>query len=85
MDVNYTDPLQQNVAPAYTLRKVPKALKNDVAYIDGFSGFTVGLSKSGEVFVWGSVKDKLLKINYKEELVKKIMGENVVEFLRRVL
>ena len=66
MDVNYTDPLQQNVAPAYTLRKVPKALKNDVAYIDGFSGFTVGLSKSGEVFVWGSVKDKLLKINYKE-------------------
>ena len=27
MDVNYTDPLQQNVAPVYSLRKMPKKLK----------------------------------------------------------
>ncbi|MBQ7923763.1 MAG: ABC transporter permease subunit [Clostridia bacterium] len=66
MDVNYTDPLQQNVAPVLTLRSVPKKLKDSVEYIDGFSGFTVGLSKDGETFVWGSVKDKLLKINYKD-------------------
>ena len=66
MDINYTDALQQNAPPVYTLRKVPKGLKNDVAQIDGFSGFTVGLSSVGEPFVWGSVKDKLLKINYKK-------------------
>lgn len=66
MDVNYTDSLQQNVAPSYTLRRVPKKLRKDIQSIDGFSGFSVGLSKSGEVFVWGNVKDKLLKINYKD-------------------
>ena len=66
MNVNYTDPLQQNVAPVYTLRRVPKGLREKVEYIDGFSGFTVGLSNEGEVFVWGSVKDKLLNINYKD-------------------
>ena len=64
MDINYTDALQQNAPPVYTLRKVPKNLKNGVAQIDGFSGFTVGLSLTGEPFVWGNAKDKLLKLNY---------------------
>ncbi len=66
MDVNYTDPLQQNVAPVYSLRAVPKKYRREIAEIDGFSGFTVGRSLSGEVFVWGSVKDKLLKIDYRD-------------------
>ena len=66
MDINYTDALQQNAPPVYTLRRVPKNLKNQVAQIDGFSGFTVGLSDSGEPFVWGSTKDKLLKLDYKK-------------------
>lgn len=65
MDVNYTDPLQQNVAPVYSLRKVPRKLKKAVGEIDGFSGFTTGLSQTGEVFVWGNAKDKLTKIDLK--------------------
>ena len=65
MDVNYTDPLQQNVAPVYSLRKVPRKLKNDALIIDGFSGFTVGLSSDGEVFVWGDSKDRLSKTDLK--------------------
>ena len=65
MDVNYTDPLQQNVAPVYSLRKVPRKLKKSVGEIDGFSGFTTGLSQTGEVFVWGNAKDKLTKIDLK--------------------
>lgn len=59
LDINYTDPLQQNVAPVYTLRKVPRALKKEIVAIDGFSDFTVGLSSSGEVCVWGNTKDRL--------------------------
>ena len=59
LDINYTDPLQQNLAPVYSLRRVPKGLKKEIAYIDGFSGFTVGLSKEGKVFVWGNTQDKL--------------------------
>ena len=66
MDINYTDPLQQNATPVLTLRKVPKDLKNTVAEIDGFAGFTAGVSTNGEAFVWGNAKDKLQKINMKE-------------------
>ena len=59
LDVNYTDPLQQNVAPIYSLRKVPRGLKTDVKDINGFSDFTVGLSGNGEVYVWGNTLNRL--------------------------
>ena len=65
MDVNYTDALQQNLAPTYALRSVPRGLKDDVAEIDGFAGFTVGRNSKGEVFVWGATKDKLYKTDLK--------------------
>lgn len=61
LDMNYTDPLQQNVAPGYSLRAIPRRLKKSIQAINGFSDFTVGLSKDGEVFVWGNTKDKLNK------------------------
>ena len=61
MDVNYTDALQQNLAPTYSLRSVPRALRDDVAELDGFAGFSVGRNSKGEVFVWGATKDKLSK------------------------
>lgn len=66
MDVNYTDPLQQNIAPDYSMRAVPKALKSSVKTIDGFADFTVGLSQDGEVFVWGNTKDRLHKTDLKK-------------------
>ena len=59
LDLNYTDPLQQNVPPCYSLRSVPKRLKKSVADINGFSDFTVGVSKDGELFVWGNTKERL--------------------------
>ena len=61
LDMNYTDSLQQNVAPGYSLRALPRKLKKSIQTINGFSDFTVGLSKDGEVFVWGNTKDKLNK------------------------
>ena len=66
LDMNYTDPLQQNVAPGYSMRALPRRLKKSVQNINGFSDFTVGLSKEGEVFVWGNTKDKLNKKDLKE-------------------
>ncbi len=57
LDINATDPLQQNVAPGYSLRSVPKKLKKSVKSIDGFADFSAGLSGSGEAFVWGNTKD----------------------------
>ena len=66
LDINYTDPLQQNVAPGYSLCAVPRRLKNSIQGINGFSDFTVGLSKEGEVFVWGNTQDKLNKVDLKK-------------------
>ena len=66
LDVNYTDPLQQNVAPGYSLRAIPRKLKKSMQDVNGFSDFTVGLSQSGEVFVWGNTKDKLNKNDLKK-------------------
>ena len=63
MDINYTDPLQQNVAPCLSLRKIPKRLRGEIAQVDGFSDFTIGLSQSGKVFVWGNGKNALNDIN----------------------
>ncbi len=59
LDMNYTDPLQQNVPPGYGLRSVPKGLKIGAEEVNGFADFTVGLSKNGEVFVWGNTKSPL--------------------------
>ncbi len=59
LNVNYTDPLQQNVAPVYSLRKVPRGLQAKVGTMDGFSDFTVGLSTDGKAFVWGNTVDSL--------------------------
>ncbi len=64
MDIQYTDALQQNVAPILSLKKVPKDLAKNVADIQGFSGFTVGLDGRGKVYVWGNRKDGLLGIDY---------------------
>ncbi|MBE7086440.1 MAG: ABC transporter permease subunit [Clostridiales bacterium] len=66
MDVNYTDPLQQNVSPSYSMRAVPRRIKREIAEINGFADFTVGISKGGEIAVWGNTKEKLTKMNFKD-------------------
>lgn len=64
MNINYTDPLQANIEPNYSMLSVPKALSNDVKDINGFSNFTVGLSNAGKVYIWGSTKDSLSKTDF---------------------
>ena len=66
LDVNYTDPLQQNLAPSYSFLALPRKLKKGVAYIDGFSGFTIGVDLDGKLYVWGETKDRLTKIDLKK-------------------
>lgn len=66
MEENYTDPLQQNVAPSYSMRSVPTKLKKKVQSINGFSDFTVGLSTDGKIYVWGNTENRVLKIDMKK-------------------
>lgn len=66
LNVNATDPLQQNVAPNFSLRSVPKTLQKKAADIDGFSDFTIGVSPSGELFVWGNTKNAISGVDLQE-------------------
>ncbi len=77
LDKNYTDPLQQNAPPSYSLRAVPKALKKDIAEINGFADFTVGVSGKGKLFVWGNTKDRLQKRDLKS-IPKQVKAEGVL-------
>ncbi len=63
MDMNYTDPLQANIAPNYSMLSVPRKLKNNVRDINGFANFTVGVSNDDTLYIWGYTKDALSKID----------------------
>lgn len=65
ININYTDNLQQNIAPNYSMLRLPNSLKRQIDAIDGFADFTVGLSKSGKVYVWGNTKDNVTKRDMK--------------------
>jgi peptide/nickel transport system permease protein len=53
---SYSEVTQQNATPTMKLMSVPDELKNDIKMIDGFGAFSVGLSNSGKVFIWGSTQ-----------------------------
>ncbi len=63
MTLTYTDPLQANMAPNNTLRKVPSELQNNIRSISGFSDFTVGVSKDNSLYIWGNTQNKLMGID----------------------
>lgn len=50
---SYTETLQQNVRPNMSMMSVPSSIKNDLRMIDGNSSFSVGVSNSGKLEVWG--------------------------------
>ncbi len=52
----YTEVTQKNVPPIMTMMSVPKELKGDIKMIDSYGTFSVGLSNSGKVYVWGASK-----------------------------
>ncbi|MBQ8230873.1 MAG: ABC transporter permease subunit [Lachnospiraceae bacterium] len=52
----YTEVTQKNVPPTMSMLSVPSELKNDIKMIDSYGTFSVGLSNSGKVYVWGATK-----------------------------
>lgn len=49
----YTEVTLKNLPPNLSMRTVPKELRNDIKMIDSYGSFTVGLSNSGKVYIWG--------------------------------
>ncbi len=64
MDLNFTDPLQANLAPNYTFMKVPAELADDIREISGFGSYTVGVSNDNEFYIWGNTKNLLTGTDY---------------------
>ena len=64
MDLSYTDPLQANIPPVYSMRKLPAGLKDNIREISGFSNFTVGVSKDNTLYAWGYTENALTKVDY---------------------
>ena len=53
---SYTDTTQKDLPPTMAFMKVPAELQGDIKMIDNYGSFTVGLSNSGKVYVWGITK-----------------------------
>ncbi|NLC73584.1 MAG: ABC transporter permease subunit [Ruminococcaceae bacterium] len=53
---SYTSVTQKNVPPGRNMMSVPRELASDVKMIDSYGTFSVGLSNSGKVYVWGQTK-----------------------------
>lgn len=51
---SYTEVTQKDLPPNLTYMSVPDELADNIKMIDSYSSFSVGLSKSGKVYVWGS-------------------------------
>ena len=66
LEVNYTDPLQANIAPNASMLSVPRELKDNILSISGFANFTVGVSRNHKLYVWGYTKDSLTGADYAE-------------------
>ena len=49
----YTEVTLKNIPPNLKMKTVPKELRDDIKMIDSYGAFTVGLSNTGKVYVWG--------------------------------
>ena len=61
---------QKNIEPGMTMMNVPKSMQNEIESVSSISKFSVGLSKSGKVAVWGSTKGLNLDLSQIPEEVK---------------
>lgn len=59
MDVSFTDPLQKNISPNYSMLRIPKALAGNIRDLNGVSNFTVGVSNDNSFYIWGYTRDAL--------------------------
>ena len=78
MDLNYTDPLQANMAPIYSLLKVPADLASNVRTISSFSDFSVGVSEENNFYLWGKTKNSLTNVDYNAQMPEEIQPGKVL-------
>ncbi len=73
----YTEVTQVSIPPTMSMMSVPKELENDIKMIDGYGSFSVGLSNSGNVYVWGSTKIGTTGVDMKN-IPEDVLNANIV-------
>ena len=63
---SYTEVTQKDLPPTLSFMSVPKELQDNIKMIDSYGSFSVGLSKSGDVYVWGATKLGTTGINVRD-------------------
>src|SRR5690625_2501516 len=56
IDLSFSDATQKDVAPGFDMMKIPKELDGNIADIYVGPYYSLGVSKDGEVFVWGKTR-----------------------------
>lgn len=74
---SYTEVTLKNIPPCFTLMSVPKELKNDIKLIDSYGPFSVGVSNSGKLYVWGAAKIGATGLDVKE-IPEEVQNANIV-------
>lgn len=75
---SYLETYQTNLSPSLNNMKVPKELKNDIKKISSYGMYTVGLSNSGNLYVWGNSKIATAGIDLKN-IPEEIRNANIVD------
>ena len=73
---SYTETTLKNIPPNRTMMSVPDELKNDIKEIDSYGSFSVGLSNSGDVYVWGASKIGATGLNVKD-IPEEVQNANI--------
>ena len=77
MELSFNDANQANIAPTMSMRSVPSGMKDNIKSIHGYANFTLGVSNDNTLYVWGSAKDSLSKLDY-SEFPEEIKEGNVI-------
>ncbi|MCL2276450.1 MAG: hypothetical protein FWC21_00990, partial [Treponema sp.] len=59
IDLTYTDSTRQNLPPALNYLSIPKQLNGNVKALDFGSTFGVGIGMSGDLYMWGTIPDRV--------------------------
>ncbi|MDR0464090.1 MAG: ABC transporter permease subunit [Treponema sp.] len=59
IDLQYTDSTRQNLPPALNYLSIPKELIHNIRTMDFGSTFGAGIDKKGDLYMWGTMPDKV--------------------------
>ena len=74
-NAEYMEESQKNISPGLNMMSVPRSMDDEIKSISSVSKFSVGLSKSGEVAVWGEAEG----LNWSaQEIPQEVKNERIV-------